>query len=213
MTLKTTLIWTAVLGLVLPAVQVFAGEPVALKTQTDKESYAAGVNIVRTLTQQGGEINLDVVIKGLKDGLSGDKLLMTEDDLLRTIAGLKMTRTQDQAANKRSDSKIDAAGKETEDAAGVRQKQERPEQLNEQESGQLASREPAGGITTMANAGGGNSSDAQQGQAAMNRQNEPAAPLSPNGTVISKRNQARLSVMELKAAMRARAISGGDDAK
>jgi hypothetical protein len=57
-----------------------AGETPALKTQKDKVSYGIGVDAARNLKRQGIEVDVDILVKGLRDELSGEKLLMTEDD-------------------------------------------------------------------------------------------------------------------------------------
>lgn len=73
------------LGIFLLVTQASAGEPPALKTQKDKVSYGIGVDVARNFTRLGIEIDQDALIKGLKDGLSGEKLLMTESDLRATM--------------------------------------------------------------------------------------------------------------------------------
>ena len=85
MTLKITLKLMAVLGILLLAAQVCAAEPPALKTQKDKVSYGIGVDVARNFTRLGIEFDLDILIKGLRDGLSGEKLLMSETDLRATM--------------------------------------------------------------------------------------------------------------------------------
>jgi hypothetical protein len=74
-----------VLVIVLLASQAGAGETLALKTQKDMENYNTGVRIVRSLRQQGGEINLDIVIQGMKDELTGEGRILTEDNVSETM--------------------------------------------------------------------------------------------------------------------------------
>ena len=74
-----------VLAIVLLACQAGAGEKLGLKTQKDIENYNAGVRIARSLQQLGGEINLDIVIQGMKDELTGERHILTEDDLSETM--------------------------------------------------------------------------------------------------------------------------------
>lgn len=87
MTPKMILQWAAALGVALLAAQVFAGEPLALKTRTNRTSYNTGLSIIKELKQQGGEFNLDLVIQGMKDGLTDETLTeetLTEKTLLTT---------------------------------------------------------------------------------------------------------------------------------
>ena len=85
MTLKMMLKWMIVLGVWLLTSQVSAEEPFVLKTENDKLNYWIGVEVARSFKQQGIEVNPDIVIKGFKDELSGEDLLMAEDDLRETI--------------------------------------------------------------------------------------------------------------------------------
>ena len=92
-----TLKWTAILGLWLVAAQVSAEEPVVLKTQKDMENYGIGVYVARNFKQQGMDIDLDLVIKGMRDEYSGQKLLMNEKELTAI-----MTTFQNQLRTKQS---------------------------------------------------------------------------------------------------------------
>ena len=214
--------WMAVLVMTLLAAQVFAEEPLVLKTQTDKENYSTGINIVRTLKQQGGEVNLDVVIKGMMDGLTGQKLLMTEDELGKTMAALqtKQMQRQKQAAFNSNEVKMPAAGMMTKtvDAGpsndpGIQQKQEPQEQRIEQgeQGGMLASMEPPSKSMNAAVAGTLDTARVPVEQGVQEQQGVSAnqgVQRAPNGTVLSRRNQARLSVAEMKREMREMVASG-----
>lgn len=79
-----------VLVILLFLAQAGADESLVLKTDQDKANYATGVNIVRKLKQQGGEVNLDIVIQAMKDELTDSKLLMTEEDIRKTLADLQI---------------------------------------------------------------------------------------------------------------------------
>jgi hypothetical protein len=84
-----TRIGIAVMGVGFLAALVYADDQLVLKTQKDKENYTTGVNIVRKLKQQGGEVNLDIMIQGMKDEITSEKLLMTEDDIQKTMYALQ----------------------------------------------------------------------------------------------------------------------------
>jgi FKBP-type peptidyl-prolyl cis-trans isomerase FklB len=75
----------AVLGIVLLACQVNAGENLVLKDQKDKVSYSIGMNIGNNLKKQSIDVNPDVLAQGIKDALSGSKALMTEQEVNETI--------------------------------------------------------------------------------------------------------------------------------
>ena len=56
-----------------------------LKDKKDKISYSIGVNISKSLKRQEIDINLDLLLQGFKDGFSGAKLLMTEQEIQDTL--------------------------------------------------------------------------------------------------------------------------------
>lgn len=73
-----------VVGILLLAAQACAADAPQLTTPQDKINYALGVDIARNLKKQEVEVNLDVLLKGLRDGLSGEKLLLSDAEL-RTL--------------------------------------------------------------------------------------------------------------------------------
>jgi FKBP-type peptidyl-prolyl cis-trans isomerase FklB len=75
-----------VMGVALLASQAGAGEQQVLKTQKDRVNYAIGVNMANNLKQQGIEIDQDLVIKGMTDAFSGRALLLTDDELRKSIS-------------------------------------------------------------------------------------------------------------------------------
>ena len=77
--------WITVLGLVLLASYVYAGENIELKDQKDKVSYSIGMNIGNNLKKQSIEVSPDILLQGIKDALSGGKTLMTEKEVNETM--------------------------------------------------------------------------------------------------------------------------------
>ena len=92
--------WLALLGIGLFAAQVNGQEPAVFKTPKEKVSYGIGVEVGRNFKRQGMEVDPDLVVKGMKDALSGGKLLLSEDDLLATMKGYldELRQKQVQAA-------------------------------------------------------------------------------------------------------------------
>jgi len=93
-----------VLAMALHAPQAGAGDAPALKTQKEKLSYAMGADMGKVLRLQEIDVDVDDLIQGLKDGLSGGKLLMTEQELMaiRNEAQSEMARKQAAQKPKRS---------------------------------------------------------------------------------------------------------------
>ena len=61
------------------------GEAPVLKTQKDRQSYAIGVDVERNFRRQGFDLDLNIVIRGMKDAQGGDRLLLTDRELLETL--------------------------------------------------------------------------------------------------------------------------------
>jgi FKBP-type peptidyl-prolyl cis-trans isomerase len=81
MTLRKIVVWMAVLCLWLPAEVVTAQQPLVLKTQKERESYAVGVDLARKLQRQGIDADADALLRGMRDVLTRSNLLMNEADL------------------------------------------------------------------------------------------------------------------------------------
>ena len=82
--------WMLVFGVLLIAAQVSAEETPALNTMKEKLSYAAGADLVRSFQRQGVEVDKDLFLRGVKDGLSGGTLLLSDDEinkLMKTFMG------------------------------------------------------------------------------------------------------------------------------
>ena len=56
-----------------------------LKTQKDQVNYAIGVHLIGNFKRQGVDIDLNMVMKGMRDAYSEGELLMTDGDLQRAF--------------------------------------------------------------------------------------------------------------------------------
>ncbi|PYU20386.1 MAG: peptidylprolyl isomerase, partial [Acidobacteria bacterium] len=88
--------WILVLGLGLLAIPARAQDSTAPATQKDKVSYGIGVGVAKTLKAQGIDVNLDLVVKGLRDALSGQKLAMSDEEINSTMSALQQEVNQKQ---------------------------------------------------------------------------------------------------------------------
>lgn len=77
--------WAVVLGIVFLSTQGFSEESLVFKTERDKVNYAIGVNIIGNIKQQGIDIDLDLVMRGMKDAYSGVELLLSGEDIRKGI--------------------------------------------------------------------------------------------------------------------------------
>jgi FKBP-type peptidyl-prolyl cis-trans isomerase FklB len=72
-----------------------------LKDQKEKVSYSIGLDIGNTLKRQMIDVNADLLNRGLKDGLTGTKPLMTEEETKETMAAFQKDMLAKQAAVKK----------------------------------------------------------------------------------------------------------------
>lgn len=93
--MKTLL--TAILSIMLIAGHADAGDKTALKNEKDKVSYSIGTQIGNNFKNQSMDVDVDLLAKGIKDALSGGKLLMTEKEIKETITALQKDMMAKQA--------------------------------------------------------------------------------------------------------------------
>jgi len=89
----------------------FAQEKIQLKDTKDKVSYSIGLDIGSTFKKQKMDIDLDILGKGLKDGVSGAKPALSDDEMKQTMTAYSKEMTEKQmAANKEAATKNATAG-------------------------------------------------------------------------------------------------------
>ena len=64
--------------------------PLTLKTQKDKASYAIGMNIGKSMHKDSVDVDPNILLRGLKDGLSGAKPLLTDDEARAAMTALQL---------------------------------------------------------------------------------------------------------------------------
>jgi FKBP-type peptidyl-prolyl cis-trans isomerase len=74
-----------------------SGNAPDLKTLQDRINYAIGVNLIGNIRQQGIDIDLNLVIKGMQDAFLGRKLPMTDEELRKCISLYQTDARQKQA--------------------------------------------------------------------------------------------------------------------
>jgi FKBP-type peptidyl-prolyl cis-trans isomerase FklB len=82
-------------GALFLAVQAY-GEEISLKDKKDKVSYAIGLDVGNAMKKQSVDINTDIFLKGLKDALSGEKKLMTDDEIRETMTAFSREMAEKQ---------------------------------------------------------------------------------------------------------------------
>jgi FKBP-type peptidyl-prolyl cis-trans isomerase FklB len=90
--------WLAVGGLLLAA-QASGGEPPVLQSDKDRLSYSLGANLGRNLARDKVEVDADLVVRGLRDGLAGKELHISELEIHKIVTAFhaELRRKQQQA--------------------------------------------------------------------------------------------------------------------
>lgn len=90
----------AVLAVSLLNLPAGDGDAASFKTQEERKSYALGVDLARNFKRQGIECDLELVIQGLRDGASGEKLRIPEVEIQHGIAQVQTAARLKQAQNR-----------------------------------------------------------------------------------------------------------------
>jgi FKBP-type peptidyl-prolyl cis-trans isomerase FklB len=99
------------LATVLIATIGLAQDKTELKDQKDKASYSIGLELGTSLKKGKMDVNTNTLVKGLNDGLSGAKPLLTEEQVKETMTALQKEMMDKQAAaNKEAGEKNKAEG-------------------------------------------------------------------------------------------------------
>lgn len=78
----------ALSGIMFFATAVYAQELV-LKDKRDKVSYSIGMNIGSGLKSESIDVDPDILVRGIKDAMSGSKLLLTEEEFRETMTNFQ----------------------------------------------------------------------------------------------------------------------------
>jgi FKBP-type peptidyl-prolyl cis-trans isomerase FklB len=92
--------WIVILAVVGICAQC-AKEPTALETQKERDSYAIGVELAKSIKQRELDIDMDILIKGLNDESAGKPLLMEEGELRKTLTKVHSEARRKQVLSRR----------------------------------------------------------------------------------------------------------------
>jgi FKBP-type peptidyl-prolyl cis-trans isomerase FklB len=70
--------------------------PLVLKTDKDKTSYALGLSVGKNLQNDGVDVDLAILARGIKDALAGGKVLLTDDEVKAVMTSFKMNMQKKQ---------------------------------------------------------------------------------------------------------------------
>ena len=98
-----------ILGVLVLVSQVNAQENPVLKTQKDKMSYIIGMDIGNNLKKQSIDVDPNVLAKGIKDALAGQKPLLSDQEIRETMtAHQNEMKTKQEALAKENKEQGDA---------------------------------------------------------------------------------------------------------
>lgn len=84
----------------LPSSELKNPQAAALKTEMDKVSYIIGTQIARNFKSQDIEVNLDSLLWGLKDGLAGKELVLSQDEMQQIYTNFQQQMMAKQTAKR-----------------------------------------------------------------------------------------------------------------
>jgi FKBP-type peptidyl-prolyl cis-trans isomerase FklB len=87
-------------------------KPLVLTTEKDKQSYAIGLNVGKSLHRDDIEVDPKIVLQGLQDAMAGGAVLLT-DDQIKTV----MTDLQTQVRQKQEEKRLAMAETNKKDGA------------------------------------------------------------------------------------------------
>jgi FKBP-type peptidyl-prolyl cis-trans isomerase len=71
------------------------GGKLAIQNRTDKISYAFGLDLARDLKRQKNVLNIDLLMRAMKESLDDKPLLMTDDEVTATLKQVEAEQKQD----------------------------------------------------------------------------------------------------------------------
>jgi FKBP-type peptidyl-prolyl cis-trans isomerase len=76
-----------------------AQAPLVLKTDKDKQSYAIGMNIGKSIHRDGVDVDPNILLRGMKDAIAGGKTVLSDDEAKTVMTNLQANMRKEQAEN------------------------------------------------------------------------------------------------------------------
>jgi FKBP-type peptidyl-prolyl cis-trans isomerase len=71
--------------------------PLVLKTDKDKESYAIGMNIGKSIHRDGVDVDPNILLRGMKDAIAGGKTVLSDEEAKTVMTNLQANMRKEQA--------------------------------------------------------------------------------------------------------------------
>lgn len=92
--------WVCAAALI--SVTAMAQEPRPPETPKEKVSYGIGVDAARNFRQGDLDLDPEMLIRGLRDGFAGERILMTDDEIRASLTALQRELEEKQAAEQKA---------------------------------------------------------------------------------------------------------------
>jgi FKBP-type peptidyl-prolyl cis-trans isomerase len=89
--------WAAIVFMFFIAAASLAQDEPILKTSKEKVSYGIGVDAGKNFQEKKLDLDMEMLIKGLRDGFSGNKLLMSDEEIRTELTNFQKELEQKQA--------------------------------------------------------------------------------------------------------------------
>lgn len=90
--MKKLILFLLTFGLILfPACKKSEVKKATLETQKDKASYAIGFDLGKNLKKYSEDIELEKMLQGIRDGISGQNSILTEEETKKTLSEFQQT--------------------------------------------------------------------------------------------------------------------------
>ena len=94
--------WVICSSLIAASTQVLAADITELKTDKDKLSYSIGASVGKNLKTESTEIDLNVLIEGLRDSFVGGKAQLSESEIRKLMNDYQTQMRQRSMAKKQA---------------------------------------------------------------------------------------------------------------
>jgi len=95
-------LWPLLMLATLLSTSALADESSPFKDKKEQDSYAIGAQTGRTLRKDSVEIDEAMLVRGLKDGLGGQKMLLSEKDLRLVMSHVQQELHKNMVLNRRA---------------------------------------------------------------------------------------------------------------
>jgi FKBP-type peptidyl-prolyl cis-trans isomerase FklB len=88
-------------GLLVATNHAFAAEVKELKTDKEKLSYGIGLSVAKNLKKQSTDFDLEILIQGIRSGISGENALISEKELRKLMNNYQASIRQNAVLTKK----------------------------------------------------------------------------------------------------------------